>query len=140
MKPTDNSRLINRLIANKLIQNLFSYLFYLHQISQFYQLLCSDLCQLKHDCLWFFVLSPTVQSKLSRQPHCQSPYLSSVFCFILSYLIQSTSLFDQTFLSISDHLLGSNGNHEGLLEHLVGPRLSRSSALHRVSQIFHYTI
>ena len=28
MKPIDDSRLINRLIANELIQNLFSYLFY----------------------------------------------------------------------------------------------------------------
>ena len=27
MKPTDDSRLMNRLIANKLIQDLFSYLF-----------------------------------------------------------------------------------------------------------------
>ena len=33
MKPIDNSRLINRLIANELIQNLFIYLFYPHSTS-----------------------------------------------------------------------------------------------------------
>ena len=31
MKPTNDSRLINKLIANELIQDLFSYLFYLYQ-------------------------------------------------------------------------------------------------------------
>ena len=33
MKPTDDSRLMNRLIANELIQDLFRYLSYLHQTS-----------------------------------------------------------------------------------------------------------
>ena len=32
--PTNNSRLIKRLIANKLIQNLFSYLSYIYPTSQ----------------------------------------------------------------------------------------------------------
>ena len=32
MKPTDDSRLINGPIANKLIQNLFSYLSYVYPI------------------------------------------------------------------------------------------------------------
>ena len=33
MKLTDNSRLMNRLIANKLIQDLFNYLSYPHPTS-----------------------------------------------------------------------------------------------------------
>ena len=35
MKPIDNSRLINRLISNKLIQDLFNYLLYIYSVSQF---------------------------------------------------------------------------------------------------------
>ena len=81
----------------------------------------------------FSFLSPTVQDELSRQFHCQSPR------FILGYPIQSTSLFDQAFSSTSDHLPGSIGNPEGLLDHLVGPRLSRSSAIDEASRIVHYT-
>ena len=37
MKPTNNNRLIYRLITNKLIQDLFNYLLYLYLIFQFYQ-------------------------------------------------------------------------------------------------------
>ena len=37
MKPTDDCRLINKLITNKLIQDLFSYLSYLYQISWLFQ-------------------------------------------------------------------------------------------------------
>ena len=43
MKPINDSRLINRLIVDELIQDLFSYLFYLHSISQICQLPSSDL-------------------------------------------------------------------------------------------------
>ena len=39
-KSTDDSRLINRLIANKLIYNFFSYLSYPYLILQLYQLCC----------------------------------------------------------------------------------------------------
>ena len=116
MKPTDDSRLMNRLIANELIQDSFSYLSYLYPNSA-------------HD---FSFLSPTVQGELSRQPRCQPPRST------LGYPIQSTSLFDQAFLSISDHLPGSIGNPKGLLDHLVGPGPSRSSALHGASWIPHY--
>ena len=35
IKSTNNNRSINGLIANKLIQDLFSYLFYLNLISEF---------------------------------------------------------------------------------------------------------
>ena len=79
-------------------------------------------------------LSLTIQGELSRQPRCQPPHFTS------GYPIQSTSLFDQAFLSISDHSPGSIGNPEGLLDQLVGPELSRSSALYGASWIPHYTI
>ena len=35
IKPIDNNKLINRLITNKLIEDLFSYLFYFYLISKF---------------------------------------------------------------------------------------------------------
>ena len=60
--------------------------------------------------------------------------------FTSGYSIQSNFLFDQVFLSKSDHLLKSIGNLEGLLDHLVGPRLSRSSTLYGASQIRYYII
>ena len=50
MKNIDNNRLINKLIANKLIQDLFSYLSYSHLTFWFRQLPCLDFCQLKPDC------------------------------------------------------------------------------------------
>ena len=36
--PTNNNKLINRLITNKLIKNLFSYLFHLYLTFEFYLL------------------------------------------------------------------------------------------------------
>ena len=77
-------------------------------------------------------LSPTVQGELSRQPCWQPPRSTS------NYPIQLTSLFDQAFLSTLDYPPGSIGNPEGLLDYLVGPGLSRSSAFHRASWISHY--
>ena len=82
----------------------------------------------------FSFLIPTIQSKLSRQSCHQSRHS------ILSYCIQLTSLFDHAFLSSLDHPLGSIGDPKDLLDHLVCPKLSRSSALHRASWISHYTI
>ena len=72
-------------------------------------------------------LSSTVQGELSRQPHRQPP------CSTSGYLIQLTALFDQAFLFISDHPLGSIGDPEGLLDYLIGLGPSRSSVLHRAS-------
>ena len=82
-----------------------------------------------HDFLFW---SPTVEDELSRQPCRQPPHST------LGYPIQSTSLFNQTFSSISNHFPESIGNFEGLLNHLVGPRPSRSSALYVASWISHY--
>ena len=63
-----------------------------------------------------------------------------VFCFILGYPIQSTFLFNQVFLSISDHPSGSIGDLESLLNHLVNLGLSRSFALYGARWISYYTI
>ena len=71
--------------------------------------------------------SPTVQGEFSRQSHCQPPHSTS------DYPIQSTSLFDQAFSSTSDYPLGSIGNPEDSLDHLVGSELSRSSTLYGAS-------
>ena len=38
IKPTNDSKLINKLIINNLIEDLFNYLSYLYLISYFYQL------------------------------------------------------------------------------------------------------
>ena len=131
---------MNRQIANKLIQDLLSYLSYPYLNSQFCQLLHSDICQLKLDCLGFLVLSLTVQGKLSRQPRYQFLYGLSIFYFTSDYYIQLISLFNQVFLSILDHLPGSISDPKNLLDYLVGPQLSRSSTMHGASQIAHYTI
>ena len=77
-------------------------------------------------------LSPTVQDELSRQL-CRQP-----LCFTLGYPIQSTSLFDQVFSSILDHPPGPIGNCKSLLDHLVGPELSRSSPLHGANWFPYY--
>ena len=132
MKPTDDSRLINRPITNKLIQDLFSYL----STSNLLVLAATTFKPLLAEA-WLLIiscfLSPTVQGKLFRQPHCQIPRSTS------GYLIQSNSLFDQAFLSTSDHPQGSIGNLEGLLDHLASFGPSRSAALHKASWILHYT-
>ena len=78
-------------------------------------------------------LSPTIQGEFSRQPRHQPPRS------ILGYPIQSTSLFDQAFSSTLDHPPESISDPEDLLDHLVGPRLSRSSTLHGAKWIPHYT-
>ena len=82
----------------------------------------------------FSFLSPIVQGELSCQPHCRPP------CSTLGYLIQLTSLFNQAFLSTLDYRPGSINDSKDLLDHLVGPRPSRSSALHGASWISHYTM
>ena len=140
MKPIDDSKLMNRLITDKLIQNLFNYLSYSYPILQFCQLPYSDLCLLKLDHSSFLILSSTVQGELFRQLCCQSLCLLGVSHFTLSYPLQLTSLFDQAFLFTLDHSSGFIGNLKNLLDNLVGLRLSRSSTLHKARQIFYNTI
>ena len=74
-------------------------------------------------------LNLTVQGELSCH---QPPYSTS------GYPIQSTSLFNQALSSTLDHPTGSIGDPKGLLDRLVDPKPSRSSALHGASWIPHY--
>ena len=67
MKPIDDSRLMNRLIANKLIQNLFSYL----STSNLLALSATAfrlLSTLARPLMTSHFLSPTVQGELFHQP------------------------------------------------------------------------
>ena len=127
MKPTDDSRLMNRLIDIGFVQ-LFIHIKASSLVSYRAQTFVS-LSLTAHD---FSFLSPTVQDELSRQPRCQP------LCSASGYPIQSNFLFNQAFLSTSDHFLGSISNPKDSLDHLVSPGPSRSSALHGASCIPHY--
>ena len=153
MKPTNDNRLINRLIANKLIQDLSSYLFYFHLIFQFYppcylvfyqyQWLSRSVWLFASFSVLFFVGTDSFVS-FSVQFFVSYGIASfvSVNDFV-SYSVQffvSYSIWYQTFLFTSKHSIEFIGNAESLLDYLVGSSLSKHFQLYKTSQISYYTI
>ena len=88
----------------------------------------------------FSFLSLIIQGELLYQPCRQLPCLLGVFYFTLGYPMHLTSSFNQVFSSTLNHSPGSIGNFESLLDHLVSPGSSRSSALHGACWILYYTL
>ena len=133
MKPIYNSKLMNRLITNKLIYDLSSYLSYFYLTSQlcplcylvFYQhqqLSCS--IQLFGSCsILFFVeingfVICNVQFFVNYHVSSFVGTNSFISCSIQFFI--NCNVRYQAFLFILEHLTGSIGNPEGLLDNLVG--------------------
>ena len=144
MKPISNSRLINRLMANKLIQNLFNYLSYSHLNSWF--------CPPYY--LVFISIDNFISYKVQLFVSCSILFFSNINCFI-NYSIQffvncnvlffisinsfvSCNIQYLTFLFILNHTIKFINNPKDLLDYLVSSRLSRFFYLYRASQIFYY--
>ena len=146
MKLTDDSKLIKKLITNKLIHNLFSYLsnsypnFYLcllHYLSFYQHQWLGFSVWLFTSCNFFFFVS--VNSFIS----CRVQFLMScnILSFVIvnsfgSYIIQffvSYNIQYQAFLFILNHSIGFIGNSKDLLDYLVGSRLLRPFYLHKAS-------
>ena len=153
MKLTNNGKLMNRLIANKLIQDLSSYLsyfysiFYLHPRCYlvFYQhrwLSCSIGLFASYSVSSFV----NVNSFISWSVQYIFGYIAQFFVSIdgfVSYSVQffvSCNIKYQAFSFISEHPTRSISKLKGLLDFLVGPSLSRSSYLYGASWILHYTM
>ena len=137
MKPIDDSRLINRLIANELIQNLFSYLFYSYPTLQFclpYYLVFYQHRQLSCSILFLVSIDSFVSYSIQFFVSYNILFFVSIDGFI-SYNIQY-----QAFLFILDYPIGSIDNSKNLLDHLVSLRPSRLFYLYGASQISHYTM
>ena len=99
MKLTDNSKLMNRLITNKLRQDSFSYLSYLYPISQFCQLPYSDLYKLKPNYSRFL---------FSDQPFKVSFFINLVVSLLVCrafFILHWTTPFNQLFFSIRSSCL-----------------------------------
>ena len=137
MKLNYNSRLMNRPIANKLIRNLFSYLSYYYLnfyfcppqylvLYQYQQLSCSILS--------FVSVNSFVNYNIRFFVSCNIPFFVSTNGFI------SCSVQYWLFLFIANYLTKFISYPNSLLDHLVGPKLSRSFYFYRASQISHYTM
>ena len=133
MKPIDNSKLMNRLITNKLIYDLSSYLSYSYLTSQL-RLLCylvfyqhqqlSRSIYLFGSCSIssFVEINGFVSYNVQFFVNYHVPSFVSTNSFI-SYSIQffiNCNVRYQAFSFISEHPTGSIGNPEDLLDNLVG--------------------
>ena len=140
MKPTNHSRLMNRLITNKIIQDLSSYLsssYLIFYLCFPYYLIFYDHQQFSCS-VWLFT-SCNFEDFVS----CNVQFFVS--CSILSFVsidgfvncnIQffiSCNFQYQAFLFISEYYIESIGNPKNLLDYLVGLSLSRHSYLYRIS-------
>ena len=153
MKLTNNSKLINKLIANKLIQDLSSYLSYFY--STFYLYPPCYLVFYQHRWLSYSiglfasysVLSfVSVNGFISWSVQYMIGYSVQFFISIdgfVSYSVQffvSCNVEYQAFLFILEHPTRSISKPKNLLDFLVSPSLSRPSYLYGASWILHYTI
>ena len=130
MTPTNNSGLINRQIANKLIQDLFSYLFYFYQTSQ--SCLPHHLVLHQHQwqsCSISFLIS--LDNFVTYSISFFVSYNITFFVSINGFISCSTQFFIsyniwyQDFLFSLDYPIRFMSDPERLLKYLVDPRLSR---------------
>ena len=139
IKLIDKNRLINRLITNKLLSDLFSYLSYSYLISKFY-LFCylvfiSINSFISYNILLFFSYSIPFFISINSFLSCSAQYFvsSSVLSFVNIKGFISCNVQYQAFFFISNHFNRFISNFKSLLDYLISPRSYRSFYLYRAS-------